>query len=195
MDAIDILVNEHRHIERIMELLEHAVAHGRGGGNVFPVLFERVAHFLLTFVDGSHDAKEGEVFQAITARGMPLGEGVLAGLSAQHEVGRELAGELREAARAVARGEKESEELYALAERYVRLHRGHTEAEEARFFPMVRRLLPVDVMEQVRARFARIEASHGSLAEAANALELAFPLSSTAMRRAGGPRPLPWAGK
>lgn len=195
MDAIDILTNEHRHIARVMDLLERAVEHGREGGDVSPVLFERAAHFLLTFVDGSHDAKEDEVFQAITSRGLPLGAGVLAGLAAQHEVGRELAGELREVARAVARDEKEPEELYALAERYVRLHRGHTEAEEARFFPMVRRLLPTDILERVRARFARIEAAHGSLAEAADALALAFPLPATAVRRPGGPRSQPWAGK
>ncbi|WNG38892.1 hypothetical protein F0U61_38420 [Archangium violaceum] len=195
MDAIDILVNEHRHIERVMDVLDRAVAHGRGGGEVSPVLFERAAHFLLTFVDGSHDAKEGEVFQSLIARGLPSGAGMLAGLSAQHEVGRELAGELREVARAVARGEKEPEELYALTERYVRLHRGHTEAEEGRFFPMVRRLLPVDVMERVRAKFARIEAAHGSLAEAADALELAFPLPATTMRRASGMRPQPWIAR
>ncbi|HEX8821854.1 MAG TPA: hemerythrin domain-containing protein [Archangium sp.] len=196
MDAIDILMNEHRHIERVIDVLERSVAYGRGGGDVSPVLFERAAHFLLTFVDGSHDAKEGEVFQAITSRGLPLGEGVLAALSGQHVLGRELAEELREMVRAVMRGEKEREEMYALAERYVRLHRGHTEVEEGRFFPLVRRLLPVDVMERVRAKFARIEAAHGSLAEAADALELAFPLPATAPRWVNGGRThQPWGGR
>lgn len=195
MDAIDILVNEHRHIERVMDVLERAVEYGRGGGAVSPVLFERAAYFLLTFVDGSHDAKEGEVFQAITSRGLPPGEGVLAALSGQHALGRELAAELREAVRAVTAGQEESEEMYAIAERYVRLHRGHTEAEEVRFFPMVRRLLPVDVMERVRAKFARIEAAYGSLADAADALELAFPLPVPTVRRTGSIRPQPWVGR
>lgn len=195
MDAIDILVNEHRHIERVMDVLERAVAYGRGGGDVSPVLFERAAHFLLTCVDGSHDAKEDEVFQAITSRGLSLGEGVLAALSGQHAMGRALAEELREVARAVTRGEKDIEELYVLAERYVRLQRCHTEAEEGRFFPMVRRLLPVDVMERVRAKFARIESSHGSLAEAADALELAFPLPAASVRRMGSGRSQPWGGR
>ncbi len=195
MDPIDILMNEHRHIERVLDVLERAVVHGRGGGGVSPVLFERVAHFLLTFVDGSHDAKEGEVFQAITSRGLLLGEGVLAALSGQHAVGRELAEELREAARAVMRGEKDPEEVYVLAERSMRLQRSHTEVEERRFFPIVRRLLPVDVMERVRARFARIEAAHGPVADAADALELAFPLPVTPMRRMGGGRLQPWGGR
>lgn len=195
MDAIDILVNEHRHIGRIMELLERAVEYGRGGGSLSPMLFERTAYFLLTFVDGSHDAKEDEVFQALTSRGLLPGAGVLAALSGQHALGRELAEELRETARAVARGEKEPESLYVLAERYVRLHRGHTEAEEGRFFPMVRRLLPVELMERVRAKFARIEATHGPLGDAADALELAFPLPSAPMRRAVGGRSQAWSGR
>ncbi len=158
------------------------------------MLFERAAHFLINFVDGSHDAKEDEVFQAITARGLPLGAGVLAALSGQHSLGREVAEELREVARAVARGESEPAELYTLSARYVRLHRGHTEAEEGRFFPMVRRLLPVDEMERVRAKFARIEAAHGSLADAADALELAFPLPAAPARRVSGGRAQPWGG-
>jgi hemerythrin-like domain-containing protein len=196
MDAIDILMNEHRHIERVMDVLAQAVVHGRHRGEVSPVLFERAAHFLLTFVDGSHDAKEDEIFQALTARGLPPGAGVLAALSGQHALGRELAEELREVARAVTRGEKEAEELYTLAERYVRLHRGHTELEESRFFPLVRRLLPVDLMERVRAKFARIEAAHGSLAEAADALELAFPLQAAPLRRVSGGRAhQPWGGR
>ncbi|HEX8437828.1 hemerythrin domain-containing protein [Archangium sp.] len=195
MDAIDILMKEHRSIARVMDVLERAVAHGRAGGVVSPVLFERAAYFLLTFVDGSHDAKEDEVFQAITSRGLPLGAGVLAALSGQHALGREMAGELREVVRAVVRGEQEPEEMYALAERYVRLHRGHTEVEEGRFFPMVRRLLPVDEMERVRARFARIEAAHGSLADAADALELAFCLPALPVRRVWGGRPQPWGGR
>jgi hemerythrin-like domain-containing protein len=195
MDAIDILVNEHRHIERVMDVLERAVEYGRGGGEVSPVLFERAAHFLRNFVDGSHDAKEDEVFQAITSRGLLPGAGVLAALSAQHEAGRELAAELSEAVRSVTRGETEPEALFTLAERYVRLHRGHTEAEEMRFFPMVRRLLPVDVMERVRAKFARIEAMHGPLADAADALELAFPLPVPTVRRPGSVRAHPWVGR
>ncbi len=195
MDALDILMNEHRHIERVLDLLERAVAHGRSGGTVSAVLFERAAHVLLTFVDGGHDAKEAEVFQAITSRGLPLGEGVLAALSGQHAMGRALAEELRETARAVTRGEREPEEVYGLAERYVRLQRGHTEAEEGRFFPIVRRLLPVDAMERVRAKFARIEAAHGPLADAADALELAFPLPALSMRWKGGGRPQPWGGR
>ncbi|WP_375771912.1 hemerythrin domain-containing protein [Archangium gephyra] len=195
MDAIDILVNEHRHIERVMDVLERAVEYGRGGGDVSPVLFERAAHFLRTYVDGSHDAKEDEVFQAIISRGLPSSEGMLAALSAQHAVGRELAAELGAAVRAVTDGVMAREELYALAERYVRLHRGHTEAEEVRFFPMVRRLLSVDVMERVRAKFARIEAAHGPLADAADALELAFPLPIPTTRRTGSVRPHPWIGR
>jgi hypothetical protein len=92
MDVIDILVNEHRHIERVMDMLERAVEYGRGGG-------------------------------------------------------------------------------------------------------VVRRLLPVDERERVRAKFARIAASHGPQADAADALELAFPLPPSTARRTGNVRPQPWVGR
>jgi hemerythrin-like domain-containing protein len=191
MDAIDVLVNEHRSIGRVMDVLERAISHGRGGGHVPPLLFERAAQFLITFVDGSHDAKEGELFRAMTAQGLPMGEGVLAAMMAQHELGREQAQALLEAARAVQQGGVEAEEMYSAAERYVRLHRGHNEVEEGKLFPLARRLLQAEALERVRARFARIEGTHGSLAEAAEAVELAFPMPGGR----GPPRAQPWGGR
>jgi hemerythrin-like domain-containing protein len=191
MDAIDLLMNEHRHIERVLDVLQWAIEFGRRGGPVPEVLFERAGHFLLTFVDGSHGAKEEELFQAITAQGLNMGEGMLAAMKAQHELGHELAESLRETARAVQRGEATPEEVYTAAERYVRLHRGHTEVEESKLFPVCRRLLAGEGLERVRARFARIEGAHGPLAEAAEAVELAFPLPGVR----GGSRPQPWAGR
>ncbi len=183
MDAIDILMNEHRHISRILDLLERAVARSREGEDISAVLFERIARFLLTFVEGSHAAKEDELFQAITAQGLPLSQGVLGALSTQHSLGREQAETLRQSAGAVLRSGAEPEEMYVCVEHYVRLLRVHTEVEETRLFPLVRRLLPVDVMERVRAKFARIEAAHGPLDDAVDALELAFPQPLTDARR------------
>jgi hemerythrin-like domain-containing protein len=189
MDAIELLTNEHRHIERVLDVLQRAIEHGRQGGPVPEVLFERAAHFLLSYVDGSHGAKEEELFQAITAQGLNMGEGMLAAMKSQHELGHELAEALREAAQAWQRGQATAEDVYAAAERYVRLHRGHTEVEESKLFPLCRRLLAGEGLERVRARFARIEGSNGPLADAAEAVELAFPLPGVR----GGSRPQPWA--
>jgi hemerythrin-like domain-containing protein len=186
MDVIDVLMNEHRHIGRVLDLLDRAMEQAREGKDISPVLFERTAHFFLTFVDVSHAAKENELFRAITTQGLPLGQGVLAVLSGQHVLGREQAEALREAARSAQRPGVEPEEMYLCAHHYVHLLRAHTEVEEQRLFPLVRRLLPMDTMERVRAKFARIEAAHGPLVDAVDVLERAFPLPGPRAQSRGG---------
>ncbi|XXF79917.1 hemerythrin domain-containing protein [Myxococcaceae bacterium GXIMD 01537] len=182
MDALDILQHEHRQIERVLEVLERALAHGRAGGDVPASLFLRAAHFFLTFVEGNHQAKEGVLFQSMTEQRLPLGPRVLAQVSGEHGLGHEQAQELAEAATAVARERADPEPMFAAAERYVRLHRSHTLAEETQVFPLARRLLAPGVLERVRTRFARIEAAHGAIEEAADAVEVAFPLAWSGAR-------------
>lgn len=184
MDALDILVYEHRQIQRVLDVLEQAIAQGRARAPVPASLFQRAAHFFLTHVDGNHQAKEGVLFHAMVEQRLPLGPGVLSHVAGQHGLGREQAEELLAAATAVLSAHADPEPMYAAAERYVRLHRSHTVAEEIQVFPLARRLLPLEVLERVRARFARIEGSHGSLEEAADAVELAFPLARGALRTA-----------
>ncbi len=188
MDAIDLLIHEHRQIQRVLDVLEQATRQGRAGATVSASLFQRAAHFFLTYVDGNHQAKEGVLFQAMTEQRLPLGPAVLAQVSGEHNLGHEQAEELAAAASAVLREGGDPEPMFAAAERYVRLHRGHTEAEEAQVFPLARRLLSPVVMERVRTRFARIEGAHGGMEEAADAVELAFPLARGHMRSAWSAR-------
>lgn len=188
MNALDILTSEHRQIQRVLDVLEQAIAQGRARAPVPASLFQRAAHFLLTHVDGNHQAKEGVLFHAMTEQRLPLGQGMLAQVAGQHGLGREQAEELLAAANAVLNTHADPEPMYAAAERYVRLHRGHTVAEELQVFPLARRLLPPEVLERVRAKFARIEGSHGSMEAAADAVELAFPLARGALRTAWSAR-------
>jgi hemerythrin-like domain-containing protein len=184
MDAIDILTHEHRQIQRVLDVLEQALAQARAGASVPAALFQRAAHFFLTFVDGNHQAKEGVLFQAMAEQRLPLGPAVLAQVSGVHNLGREQSEELAAAAAAVLREGGDPEPMYAAAEGYLRLHRGHTEAEELQVFPVARRLLSPAALERVRTRFARIEAAHGAIEEAADAVELAFPLARGHVRGA-----------
>ncbi|MFP2930052.1 hemerythrin domain-containing protein [Pyxidicoccus sp. 3LG] len=174
MDALDVLTQDHRHIQAVLDLLARAVARGRTGEFVSASLFLRTANFLLTYVDGGHHAKEMVLFQTMLAHRLPLSAGQLAQVSGQHGTGNEHAVALQRAAEASLRGGADPEPMLRAAEDYLRLHRSHTEAEETQVFPLARRLLPQRVLERVRTRFARIEASHGPLADAAEALERAF---------------------
>ena len=182
MDAIDILIHEHHHIQRVLDVVEGAIAQGRLGARVPASLFQRAAHFFVSYVDGNHQAKEDALFRAMTEQRLPLGPAVLAQVSGAHHLGKEQAEELAGAATAVLREGADPEAMYTAVERYIRLHRGHTEAEEAQVFPQARRLLSPAVLERVREKFARIEAAHGGIGEAADAVELAFPLVRGSLR-------------
>lgn len=175
MDALDVLNQEHRHIHRVLEVLERAVVKGRDGEFVSASLFLRAANFFLTFVDGSHHAKEMVLFQTMVAHRLPLAPGLLAQVSGEHGTGSEHAVAMLCAAEAMLRGgETDPARMLDAADDWLRLYRGHTGVEEAQVFPLARRLLPAGILDRMRTRFARIEASHGSLAEAAEAMERAF---------------------
>lgn len=174
MDALDVLTLEHRRIQHVLDALARQVARGRQGEFVSASLFVRAANFFLTYVDGSHHTKERVLFQTMLAHRLPLALGLLSQVSGEHGTGSEQALALQRAAEATLRGGADPEPMLAAAEAYLHLQRSHTAVEEQQVFPLARRLLPAAVLEHMRTRFARIEASHGPLSEAAEALERAF---------------------
>ncbi|MBZ4416916.1 hemerythrin domain-containing protein [Myxococcus sp. RHSTA-1-4] len=174
MDALDVLTHEHRQIQHVLDLVARAVERGKQGEFVSASLFLRAANFFLTYVDGSHHAKEMVLFQTMLVHRLPLATSLLSQVSGEHGTGTEQALALRDAAEAALREGADPEPMLTAAEAYLRLQQGHTTAEETQVFPLARRLLPANVLERMRTRFARIEASHGSLAEAVDAMERAF---------------------
>ena len=174
MDALDVLTQEHRQIQHVLDLVARAVERGRQGEFVSASLFLRAANFFLTYVDGSHHAKEMVLFQTMRVHRLPLAASLLSQVSGEHGTGSEQALALKDAAEAALRAGAAPEPMLDAAEAYLQLHRGHTAAEETQVFPLARRLLPAAVLERMRTRFARIEASHGPLGEAVEVLERAF---------------------
>jgi hemerythrin-like domain-containing protein len=184
MDALDVLKQEHRQVQHVLDVLSRTVARGRQGEFVSASLFLRAANFFLTYVDGSHHAKEKVLFQTMQLHRLPLASALLAQVSSEHGTGSEQARALQRAAEATLREGADPEPMLAAAEDYLDLQRHHTDVEEHQVFPLARRLLPATALERMRTRFARIEASHGPLSEAAEALERAF--TPVALRPLGG---------
>jgi hemerythrin-like domain-containing protein len=174
MDALDVLNQEHRQIQHVLDVLTHAVERGRRGEFVSASLFLRAANFFRTYVDGSHHAKEMVLFQTMLVHRLPLSTGLLSQVTGEHGAGSEQALALQRAAEVTLREGVDPAAMLDAADVYLQLQRGHTNAEETQVFPLARRLLPAAVLERMRTRFARIEASHGPMSEAVEALERAF---------------------
>ncbi|WP_240360933.1 hemerythrin domain-containing protein [Pyxidicoccus caerfyrddinensis] len=174
MDALDVLNQEHRQIQHVLDVLAHSVERGRRGEFVSASLFLRAANFFRTYVDGSHHAKEMVLFQTMLVHRLPLSPGLLSQVTGEHGAGSEQALTLQRAAEVTLREGVDPRAMLDAADTYLQLQRGHTTAEETQVFPLARRLLPTAVLERMRTRFARIEASHGPMSEAVEALERAF---------------------
>ena len=182
---LDHLHAEHAAILHVLDVLDEAIVRARRGTAPAPVtLASRGMDFLRDYADGSHHQKEHALFAALRAHRLPAG--MLERVASEHKLTRDVAGEVRSAVNAVISGRAASPlAMLEAAERCTRLHRDHTQEEERIVFPLARRLLTPLALDGLRSQFARIEGTHGSLVEAAGALERAFPSPATvAARRA-----------
>ncbi len=89
MEATEILMAEHRVIERMIASLEAGAARIDAGQSMRPGFFIEATDFIKGFADGCHHRKEeGVLFTAMVDNGLPLESGPIAVMLAEHEQGR-----------------------------------------------------------------------------------------------------------
>ena len=174
MKAIEVLMQEHRVIERVLTALETGAGRLERGQAVRPGFFLEAADFVAGFADGCHHRKEeGVLFEAMVANGLPAREGPIAVMLMEHEQGRTLTRGMRDAAQRLERGDDQARPaVVANARRYVALLRDHIAKEDEMLFPMAVELLPREQHDQLLEGFARVE--HADAGEGAHARFLAL---------------------
>lgn len=158
--AIEILMGEHRLIEKALGSLETYAATVRAGASVERGVVGEYAAFLRGFADGCHHGKEEDIlFERMIERGFPRQAGPLAVMYHDHEVGRghvrALAG-IADGANAVAPAEVEL--FLANVEGYVPLLRQHIVKEDRVLYPMAIEVLTGPELDAMNAQFAAFEA-------------------------------------
>jgi len=159
MKATEILMDEHRLIERVLDALEHSANCLRTDATVRPGFFLEAADFLAGFADGCHHRKEeGVLFEEMVASGMPAQQGPIGVMLQEHEQGRAFTRAIREAARKLEQGDAQARSaLVASAKGYVALLRDHISREDEVLFPMADQLIPPERQDQVLRGFNRVE--------------------------------------
>ncbi len=159
MKATDILMDEHRVIERVLTSLETAAVRLQGGEAVRPGFFIDAADFIKGFADGCHHLKEeGVLFTALVDVGLPQKVGPVAMMLAEHEQGRAYTRGMRAAAERLAEGDGPSQgEVVSNALGYVGLLRGHIGKEDHVLFPLANEMIPLDRQAVLVERFETIE--------------------------------------
>jgi hemerythrin-like domain-containing protein len=159
MKATEILMNEHRVIERVLSAMEAAVHRLQAGDEVDAAFFIDATEFIRGFADGCHHHKEeGVLFKAMNAAGMPRDQGPVAVMLAEHEQARALTRGLREAAEKLQAGDEDAKALIIRnAQSYAALLREHIAKEDQVLFPMAEGVIPKSQHERVLADFDKVE--------------------------------------
>lgn len=159
MIATDMLMEEHRVIERMLSALTVQAQRLKEGAAVRTGFFLDATDFIRNFADGCHHRKEEDaLFQAMTDAGLSTQTGPIAILLAEHEQSRVYARALEKSARELESGKAATRDEVAWnALAYADLLRRHITRENDFFFPLAGRLIPYDEQAKLAAEFERIE--------------------------------------
>jgi hemerythrin-like domain-containing protein len=143
MDPTDVLMEEHRVIERLLAVVGHAADRLEDGDAIRPEAFIEAAEVIKGFADGCHHRKEeGVLFPAMQEAGVPNQGGPIGVMLAEHEEGRSLTRAMREAAEHLLGGDRSSVSgVVQNARGYVALLRQHIRKEDTVLFPMANRVV------------------------------------------------------
>jgi len=159
MRTTEILMDEHRVIERVLLCLEK-MADDAFTRHVVDVSSARDAvGFLRTFADACHHGKEERrLFPALERFGLPREAGPTAVMRHEHEIGRARVRGMDEAATAFEKGDAAAADRFAFEARgFVELLRDHIAKEEEVLFPMADRMIPAAAQDELLAGFEHAE--------------------------------------
>ncbi len=159
MKATEILMEEHRIIERVLNALETAANRLTSGKEIPAEFFLKAADFIKGFADGCHHKKEeGVLFESLATNGMSKDVGPVAAMLAEHEEGRRLTRAMHEGTERLRGGDQAAvSQVTPNALDYVALLRQHIQKEDNVLFPMANRTILVEQHTKITESFSQIE--------------------------------------
>lgn len=151
---VDILMAEHRTIERVLTAVENRLADS--GHGPFPYAFMTDAlDFFGNFADGCHHAKEEELlFPLLEQRGIPREHGPIGCMLKEHAQGRSYVATVRANLDAARNGSPESAAAVRMAAlSYIQMLRQHIYKEDNILFQMAIRALSLADVSDLSAAF------------------------------------------
>ena len=135
MAAIDLLFEEHRAFEAILEGLEQSIGRIHAGGSVRDPQIPGILEQCRRFTAGRHHRiEESILFPALGRHGLTPDLTPIAALEAQHESGRAFLGEFEAAYDDLIRGDDAARDrVYVLMREYVGMLRDHMWIEDHYF--------------------------------------------------------------
>ena len=161
MHPVDVLSQEHRRIETMLDAVESRI-HDSRPEDPFPIaFFTEALDFFRDFADGTHHAKEEKLlFPRMRLRGVPQEGGPIGVMLAEHDEGRAYLRAVRQNLQAAAAGSasaRRAVEENALA--YVNLLRHHIYKEDNILFRMGKMVLSAADVSELQREFDAVGAA------------------------------------
>ena len=160
MEPIDLLMTEHRLIERGLDAMEGWITTvGPEGEPNDKEELARFVSFIRGFADAYHHGKEEDIlFVAMVDHGFPRDVGPIPVMLREHDLGRSLVSVLDGLAKQPATwSEQDRDTLARTVGEFSALLRQHIQKEDQILYPMADTRLPDPVKEEMSRRFQAFE--------------------------------------
>ena len=159
MKPTEILMEEHRVIERVLYALEKATGRLNRGEDVYLRFFIGTSVFIKGFADSYHHKKEEKVLlPALIENGLSIDSAPVTTMLTEHEEGRRLSQRMRQVTERLQAGDVRARDMVIQsALEYVSLIRRHISNEEKILFPMADEIIPADQQDQIVKAFDRLQ--------------------------------------
>lgn len=159
MKPTEILMEEHRVIERVLTALEKAASRLSRGEDVYLRFFSGTSTLINGFNDSYHYKKEEQLLlPTLIENGLPRDSAAVATLLAEHDEGRRMAHRLHQVIDRYQAGDINARDQVVLAALgYVSLLRRHMYKEDHTLFPMVEKMIPPEQQDRMTEAFDRFE--------------------------------------
>jgi hemerythrin-like domain-containing protein len=159
MQAIQMLMDEHRIIKQVLACLEKLAGHCAAGEPLDVGAARQMLEFFRNFADGCHHRKEeARLFPMLEARGMPREEGPTSVMRHEHDEGRRYVAAMTGTCEEALRGQPNASRAFAKqAQGFAALMREHIDKEDHCLFPAAERLLTEADRFALQHSFDRVE--------------------------------------
>jgi hemerythrin-like domain-containing protein len=161
MKPTDILSNEHRVIEQVLDCLDKMVQTCQREHKIDEQSAKDAVDFFRNFADRCHHGKEeAHLFPAMEAKGFARDCGPTGVMIYEHEQGRKFVRGMAESIDAAAKGDAaEQKEFIRNAREYIDLLREHIQKEDHCLFGMANNAFTEQDQQALSAAFENVEAN------------------------------------
>jgi hemerythrin-like domain-containing protein len=180
MRASEILRNEHRVIEQVLNCLWAIADQAEQRQQLDEPSARQAIEFLRQYADQCHHGKEeSHFFPALEARGLPRHGGPTGVMLAEHEMGRQHVRGMQAALdRSAVSEHGATTHFVAHARAFVELLRAHIQKEDHCLFGMADQTFSADEQQALLESFLLVESEHAKLGTQERCLQIAQELVS-----------------